>query len=146
VKVVVDSNVAVSGLLWSGPPNRILKWARDGIIKILGCGETTDEVRRVLQYEKFSERLSHLNTTPHEAIAYLMNLITFVPTPEQIHQVIQEDPFDNIFLALASENQAHMIISGDKHLLDLKTYGDIQIVTPSEAVNIVRILSNPNIS
>lgn len=142
MKVVVDSNVAVSGLLWAGPPNRILKWCRDGILEILGCMETTDEVRRVLQYEKFSERLSHLNTTPNEAITYFVNLISFVPTPQHIHPVIREDTFDNIFLSLASENNAHMIISGDKHLLDLKEYNDIQIVTPSEAVNILKMLLN----
>lgn len=142
MRVVVDSNVAVSGLLWSGPPNRILKWARDGIFKILACMETTDEVKRVLQYKKFSERLAQLNITPNEAIAYFMNLISFVPTPEHIHQIIHQDPFDNIFLSLASDNKAHMIISGDKHLLDLKKYADIQIVTPSEAVRIVTTLSN----
>ncbi len=104
--------------------------------------ETTDEVKRVLQYKKFSERLAQLNITPNEAIAYFMNLISFVPTPEHIHQIIHQDPFDNIFLSLASDNKAHMIISGDKHLLDLKKYADIQIVTPSEAVKIVTTLSN----
>ena len=142
MKVVVDSNIAVSGLLWTGPPNRILKWCRDGILEILGCVETTDEVRRVLQYEKFSERLSHLDTTPNEAFAYFVNLILFVPTPQHIHPVVREDLFDNIFLSLASENKVHMIISGDKHLLDLKQYNDIQIVTPSEAVNILKMLLN----
>ena len=142
MKVVVDSNVAVSGLLWAGPPNRILKWCRDGLLKILGCVEITDEVRRVLQYEKFSERLSHLETTPNEAFTYFINLISLVPTPQHIHPVVREDPFDNIFLSLASENKAHMIISGDKHLLDLKEYNDIQIVTPSEAVKVLKTLLN----
>ncbi len=142
MKVVVDSNVAVSGLLWAGPPNRILKWGRDGMLAILGCVETTDEVRRVLQYEKFSARLAHLDTTPNEAFAYFINLIAFVPTPQYIHPVIPEDPFDNIFLSLAIENKAHMIISGDKHLLDLTEYNDIQIVTPSEAVYILKTLLN----
>ena len=141
MKVVVDTNVAVSGLLWAGPPNRILQWARDGRLEIIGCPETTDELRNVLQYEKFYQRIKTLDTTPNQAYAYFMNLISFVPTPEAIPQVIIEDRFDNYFLALALENRAHLIISGDKHLLDLKEYNDVHIVAPSEAVAIIAELT-----
>lgn len=141
MKVVVDTNVAVSGLLWAGPPNRILQWARDGVLGIIGCPETTDELRRVLQYDKFYQRIQALSTTPNQVYAYFVNLISFVPTPEDIRQVIIEDRFDNYFLALALENKAHLIISGDEHLLDLKEYNTIQIVTPSEAAAIIDELS-----
>ena len=37
MRVVIDTNVAVSGLLWQGPPNQILKWAKDGLLRILAC-------------------------------------------------------------------------------------------------------------
>lgn len=69
-----------------------------------------------------------------------MNLVTFVPYPEFIPEAIHEDLFDNIFLALASESKAHLVISGDKYLLDLEEYDDIQIVTPSEACRIIEAL------
>jgi uncharacterized protein len=69
-----------------------------------------------------------------------MNLVKFVPTPETIPQVKKKDPFDNIFLALVSENKAHLIISGDRHLLDLKEYKAIQIVMPSEATRVIETL------
>ena len=141
MKVVVDTNVAVAGLLWAGPPNRILQWARDGVLEIIGCPETTDELRSVLQYAKFYQRIHTLATTPNQVYAYFVNLISFVPTPEAIPQVITEDRFDNYFLALALENKAHLIISGDKHLLDLKEYNNIQIVTPSEAATLIDELS-----
>jgi predicted nucleic acid-binding protein len=49
MKVVVDTNVVVSGLLWGGPPNRILRWAREGLLEIVACEETTAEVRRVIE-------------------------------------------------------------------------------------------------
>jgi len=140
VRVVVDTNVIVSGLLWGGPPNQILKWARDGVLEILNCEEITNELRNIIQYKRFSQRLSDLSISPNEVIAYFMNLVTFVPTPEFIPEAIHEDLFDNIFLALASESKAHLIISGDKHLLDLEAYDDIQIVTPSEACRIIEAL------
>ncbi len=140
MRAVVDSNVAVSGLLWGGPPNQILKWARDGVLEIVACEETSAEVKRVVQYKRFSQRLSDLDTSPNEVIAYFMNLVTFVPTPEFIPRAIHKDLFDNIFLALASENNAHLIISGDKHLLDMKEYNDIQVVTPSETSRLIEVL------
>lgn len=140
MRAVVDTNVVVSGLLWGGPPNQILKWARDAVLKIMACEETSAEVKRVIQYKRFSQRLSDLDTTPNEVIAYFMNLVIFVPTPQFIPRAIHKDLFDNIFLALASENKAHLIISGDKHLLDIKEYNDIPVVTPSEASRLIEIL------
>ena len=140
MRIVIDTNVAVSGLLWGGPPNQLLRWARDTILDIVGCEETIDELRHVIKCKKFSERLSELKTTSNETMAYFMNLITFVPTPEYIPEAIHEDPFDNIFLALASESNAYLIISGDKHLLDFGEYNRIQIVTPSEAIRVIKEL------
>ena len=140
MRVVVDTNVALSGLLWHGPPNQILKWAREGALEVLACEETTAELKRVLRYKRFSKRLSELQTTPAEVSAYYMNLVFFVPTPRSIPEQIIEDPFDNLFLALASEKRAHLIISGDKHLLELEEYDHIQIVTPSEACQVIEML------
>jgi putative PIN family toxin of toxin-antitoxin system len=142
MRAVVDTNVALSGLLWHGPPNQILEWAREGNLEILACEETTAELSRVLRYERFTQRLSMLEVSPAEILAYFMNLVLFVPTPEFIPEQIIEDPFDNLFLALASENKVHLIISGDSHLLELKEYNHIQIVTPSEACKVIETLLN----
>ena len=141
MKIAIDTNVALSGLLWGGPPNQILRWARDRIIRILASNRTVDELKRVLQYSKFAERLSALQATPQAALAYFLNLATFVPDPESIPAIIEADPFDNLFLTLASENGAALIVSGDRHLLDLKSYNHIQVVTPSQAVQAIVSLS-----
>ena len=120
MKLVVDTNVLISGLLWGGPPNRILKWARDGLVIIFACESTIEELKRVIHYRRFAQRLTHLEKTPPEAVAYTMNLVTFVPNPLNIAPVITDDPFDDIFLALASENEAHLIVSGDQHIPNLR--------------------------
>jgi putative PIN family toxin of toxin-antitoxin system len=140
MKIVVDTNVALSGLLWGGPPNRLLKWAREGVLKILACEETTAELRRALFYKKFSKRLSALETTAAEVLSYFMNLALFVPSPINIPEKIGKDPFDNLFLGLASENRARLIVSGDRHLLDLAKFQRIQIVTPAEACEVIESL------
>ena len=136
---VIDTNVVISGLLWHGPPNQLLKWARDGIVRFFACEETITELKRVIEYKRFTKRLSIIGSTPDEVFAYFMNLVVFVPSPKFIPEEIIEDPFDNLFLALASENKAHLIISGDNHLLDLKEYNHIQIVTPAEARKVIEI-------
>jgi len=140
VIVVVDTNVAISGLLWTGPPNHILKWARDGLLRILACQETTDELRRAIRYRRLVKRISELETSPAQILSYYMNLVFFVPSPEKIPKKIVEDPFDNIFLGLATENNARLIISGDKHLTGLKQYHQIEIVKPDEACNVIERL------
>ena len=136
---VIDTNVVISGLLWHGPPNQLLKWARDGIIRVFACEETIAELKRVIEYKRLTKRLSIIGSNPDEVFAYFMNLAVFVPSPKFIPAKIIEDPFDNLFLALASENKAHLIISGDNHLLDLKEYNHIQIVTPAEACKVIEI-------
>jgi uncharacterized protein len=137
LKIVLDTNVAISGLLWGGAPNRILKWCANRSLRILECDETLHEVRQVLQYSKFSKRLSELETTGREVFAYFMNLSTYVPTPEHIPEAVKVDPFDNLFLGLASAYHASLIVSGDSHLLNVQCFEGIQIVTPSEGVGVL---------
>jgi putative PIN family toxin of toxin-antitoxin system len=140
MKVVVDTNVAVSGLLWEGPPNDILKWARDEVLVLVACNETVKELARILQYKKFQSRLSMIGMSADEVTAYYMNLVRFVPNPKELPKVIPEDPLDNLFLALASESKAQLIVSGDHHLLGLASHRGIQIVTPNEACKVIETL------
>lgn len=137
MRVVLDTNVLVSGLLWGGAPNQLLKWTRDGQLDALSCESAIAEVRRVLEYPKFAARISALDSSPALMIAYLMNLVTHVPHPERIPTIVSEDPSDDLFLALATENQGRLIVSGDQHLLSLKEHEQILIVTPGEAVDVV---------
>ena len=137
MKIIIDTNVAISGLLWVGAPNQILKLCRNGVVLILECDETLDEIKSVLRYPKFSDRLSALRTTAVQVFAYFMNLVTYVPSPETIPDVIKQGPFDNIFLGLASENRAVLIVSGDRHLLEFESYKGIQIASPSEGVGVI---------
>jgi uncharacterized protein len=142
LRIIIDTNVVLSGLLWGGPPNQILKWGRDRVIRILACEKTVDELKRVLQYDKFSNRLSVLQISPQQAMAYFLNLVSFMPDPESIPNIIKVDPSDNLFLALAAQNGAALIVSGDKHLVDLESFSNIQIVTPSEGVQIIMSLQH----
>ena len=140
MRVVLDTNVIVSGLLWGGPPNQLLRWASDGVLEVVCCEEGVAEVKRVIEYPKFSRRIWALESSPRQVIAYLMNRVMHVPSPERIPAIISEDPSDDLFLALAVENQARLLVSGDQHLLALMEYERVPIVTPGEAVEVVKEL------
>lgn len=140
MKLVIDTNVAVSGLLWSGPPNVLLQWARRGIVTIIVSEKVIDEFKTVIRHERFADRLETLQTSAQKVIAYFMNLSHVVPDPHTIPAVITEDPSDNIFLGLAIENTARLIVSGDRHLLNIGEFQGIHIVRPSEACLIIEKL------
>ena len=137
MRIVLDTNVLVSGLLWGGPPNQLLKWGRDNVVVLVSCEAAVAEAKRVIEYAKFSRRIAALNASSGQVIAYLMNLVTYVPEPEAFAAIIADDPSDDLFLALASQSQARLIVSGDRHLLDLQEYEHIPIVTPGEAVEVI---------
>ena len=94
----------------------------------------------MIEYPRFSRRIAALESSSRQVIAYLMNLVTHVPSPEPVPAVITEDPSDDLFLALAVENHASLIVSGDQHLLALKEHKSFPIVTPGEAVHVVEEL------
>ena len=96
----------------------------------------------MIEYPKFAPRIASLGTTPSQVVTYLMNLVTHETAPETVPSEVPEDPSDNLFLALAVSSQASLLVSGDQHLLDLTEYEKISIVTPGEAVFLVRKLLN----
>ena len=89
--------------------------------------EMGKEFIRVLGYAKFG-------LTPQEMMPFLRDLRTHarhVETKSKI-SVVTIDPTDNIFLECALDGDADFIISGDRHLLDIKVYKDIDIVRAGE--------------
>ncbi|TVP70191.1 MAG: putative toxin-antitoxin system toxin component, PIN family [Leptolyngbya sp. LCM1.Bin17] len=64
MKVVLDTNVWISGLLWHGTPNRILTLVRQGAIEALVTESLLDEIATTLAYSKLQPRLQQLQESP----------------------------------------------------------------------------------
>ncbi|HXG68464.1 MAG TPA: putative toxin-antitoxin system toxin component, PIN family [Blastocatellia bacterium] len=131
MRVVADTNVVVSGLLWRGNPRRVLDAARDGIIELYTSAALLEELEAVLSREKFATRLEAANLTVHELVVGYAALATVIEA-DAIEPVILADPDDDTVLACALAAQCEVIASGDSHLLDLKQYQGIRIVTATE--------------
>lgn len=126
IKVVIDTNVIISSL-WPGKPREIIEmWDKDTILVIV-TQPILDEYFRVLNRfdltEEDIEDITILFSNPKK---------TLVVDPKSKIHLIKKDTADNKFLECAQEGNADFIISGDKHLLELKNYKNCQIVTPKE--------------
>ena len=122
--MVFDTNVLISGYLWKGVTRRALDLVRaESQWTLLSSSATLNEFIRVLAYEKFG-------LTPVEIEPFVSDLqlrSRFVSVRSKLH-IIQEDPTDNIFLNLAVDGKADMLVSGDRHLLDLRAVRGIPIL------------------
>jgi uncharacterized protein len=133
MRVVVDTNTVVSGFLWGGKPGRLLDLAREGYIRAFTTVELIEELRDVLSRPKAARSILAKGATPEILLAKWKEMTELVSAPAGI-SVVQADPDDDHVLACAVAALADLIISGDKHLLDIKQYGNARIVNAVEAL------------
>lgn len=126
-KVVIDTNVLVSGLFFSGPPYRILKAWDDGQFVMAVSEAILHEYKRVI--ETLSGKLDGINLEP---ILERIIIEAEMVADYTFEQPICEDPDDDKFLACAMLSKSHYLVSGDKHLLKLGTFLDTAIITPRQ--------------
>ncbi len=128
IRVVLDTNVVVSALLFRGPTSRLVSFWQEGRLAPLISKEIFEEYLRVLGYPKF-----HL--TPNE-VKFLAErqILPFaeVVQVKTVPSVIKEDPTDDVFLACAATGRADFLVSGDWHLLLRKKYEGITIISVND--------------
>jgi putative PIN family toxin of toxin-antitoxin system len=125
IRVVLDSNVYVSALLFGGNPRTVVERAEDGLIELSVSDPIKVEVERIL-----AEKFSWPRQRVREATSFLWSLTrSFAPL-----QAITDcaDPDDNRILECAVEARASAIVTGDGHLLKLHPYKRIAILTPKQ--------------
>lgn len=138
MRVVLDTNTLVSALLSPhGPPRRLLDDARAQVIELCSSPVLMAELLDVVSREKFARRFAQAGLTPLGVVGEIRRMATMA-APVSVPRVVAEDADDDHVLACALAGKADLIVSGDKHLLDLGgAYQGIRIVTPTEAVQLV---------
>jgi len=125
LRIVLDTNVFISGVFFSGPPYDILKAWIDERIQIVISSEILQEYQRV--GEELQYRYPEIKIIPILK-SFSKNAI-LISAPSLPHQVCV-DPDDDKFLACAVAGNAELIISGDRHLLDINDFQSIKIIKP----------------
>ena len=127
MRVVLDTNVFVSGVFFSGPPYQILKAWRDGKIQLAISTEILDEYQRV--GEILAQDHPNINLKPFlEYVIRNAEIYAAPPLPE----AVCEDADDDKFIACALASESTVIVSGDKHLLKVSGYRKIEVLKPRE--------------
>jgi uncharacterized protein len=126
VKVVADTNVLVSALIFpGGAPERVYRLALEGRIRLATSPPLLTELGRVLT-DKFGWDAQR----SEEALGQLIRIADIVEPQDTVLE-IHEDPADDRVLEAALAAGADAIVSGDRHLLALRSWRGIQIVSPA---------------
>ena len=128
-RVVIDTNVWVSGLLWTGSPWRILRLAEDEEIEVWATVSMLEELEAVLSYPRLQPRRKDMGLEIADLMAYATALVSLVELA-RIEPVVAAGAGLHSHVHCAIAVGAEYLISGDKHLLNLVEWRGIPIVTP----------------
>jgi uncharacterized protein len=127
VKAVADCNIYISGLLFKGPPSEFLRQAQLGRVQLYISTPILDETVGVLGREKFG-----LTESEIARFKRIIERTARKIEPKAGVDAVKADPTDNRVIECALECQADIIVSGDKHLLQLISYAGIPIMSVRE--------------
>ncbi len=130
MRIVLDTNVFVSGVFFSGPPYQILKAWRDDQLRLAISKEILDEYQRVGEALALKFPGIHL-----EPILELVTLKAKVFPSQQLPAPLCDDPDDDKFFACAVAAKSRIIVSGDKHLLRVSGFRAIRVLKPRDFVD-----------
>jgi len=125
MKIVLDTNVFISGIFFSGPPYQILSAWRDDIVQFVISIEILDEYQRVAKILA----KQHPGIDISAILSLLISNSTIINAPP-LSEKVSDDPDDDKFIACAVSSNSEIIVSGDKHLLNLNGFNGIEIVNP----------------
>ena len=136
IRAVLDANVMVSGIITEGVPRVILRAWRAGHFHLVASQATLDEIGRVLCYPKIARRHHWSEAKVRAFIESLGALAILTPGKLRLN-VVAADPSDNRYLECAIEGEADCLVTGDRHLLELAVYRDVEILSPGEFADLL---------
>ncbi len=126
MRIVIDTNVLISGVFFGGFPREILSAVVGQKITACATTEIINEYEEIVQ-EMINRKQGHINRAILSPLIKAMEIIEPVT-----HVEICRDPDDNKFLECAKDSYALYIVSGDKDLLVIEQFGNVQIVTAKD--------------
>jgi putative PIN family toxin of toxin-antitoxin system len=137
MRIVVDTNTAISGLLWDGPPHQLLELGFREILTVCSSVALIAELAEVLSRPKFLQRIRAASLSGSELIQNYARIVEIVDA-QPLAARISRDPDDDIVIAAAVAARADLIVSGDRDLLGLRSAAGIPVVTATEALKATR--------
>jgi putative PIN family toxin of toxin-antitoxin system len=134
VKLVIDTNVLISGTLWNGVPARLLEAWENGQATLFFSQDLLDEFARVVSRPRLAPRLALRDVTPQKLVIRLRReAVPIVPRPLAVPPALR-DRKDLHVLEAAVSAQADAIVTGDDDLLLMKVFKGIPILSARETL------------
>lgn len=134
MRIVVDTNLLVSGVISTGLPRELLNAAKVGVFELCTSEVLLAELLDVVGRSKFAARLAQAGLTP-QGIVDDLRALAVVVSPASVPRVVPTDPDDDHVLAAALAGAVDLIASGDKRdLLPLASYHGIPIISAKDAL------------
>ena len=127
IRIVLDTNVIISALLFGGNPRKILEYVLAEKIHLLLSPEILKETKGVLSRPKFKLKKSVLQSMVNE-IEFLAEIIF----PIEKFKVVKEDPDDDMLFDCALAGNSKYIISGNDHVVKVKIFNGVEVLSPAE--------------
>lgn len=135
MRLVLDTNVVVSALLWRGLPRSLLHDAYAGRVALFTSVPLLLELGSILARRKFAIKIEASKLTIEQLVDYYAELTTVVrPVPVN---GVAPDPDDDVVLGTALAAGAGWVVTGDKPLLSVLDYREVQIITVADAVKLL---------
>ena len=126
MRIVIDTNVLISGVFFGGQPGKVLNAVIHKDITACATDEIIDEYNEIVQ-EMIRRKQGHLS---RDLLAPLIGTMEIVEAKTKV--TLSRDPDDDKFLGCARDAKALYIVSGDKDLLVLENFEGIEIITAKE--------------
>ena len=136
MRIVLDTNIAISGMLWSGRPQQLFDQAQDGMLRLYTCRALLDELMDVLNRPKLVDALAQRRVRPRQLLQYYESLCMSVK-PAPVGRIVPADPDDDIVIACAIGAKAGYIVTGDLPLRSMGKYKGIKIVSAGEMMDLL---------
>lgn len=133
MRLVLDTNVVVSAVIWGGTPLKLLQAAVEGDIELYTSPPLLDELREVLDREHLASRLAQQRSSVEQAIGLYGELAISV-SPLHTPRAVPNDADDDHVIAAALAAGADLVVSGDRDLLSMGNHEGIAIVSAAAAV------------
>ena len=133
MRLVLDTNVVVSALIWGGVPYKLIEAAAAGDIELVTSPALLAELRDVLGREHLASRLAQQRSNVEQAFGFYGELAISV-SPLTTPRVVPDDVDDDHVIAAAVAGSAEIVVSGDRHLLSLGSHQGISIVNAAETL------------
>ena len=133
MRIVADTNTVLSGLLWQGPPRRLLDLARVRTLTLCTSATLLAELAEVMVRVKFADRVRAAGLSAMELVQDYERLAEIIE-PQALPVPFCRDPDDDHVLACALAAQADLIVSRDNDLLVLHPYQGIPILAAADAL------------